>query len=119
MRLCILLVAIAVCHPLHVTAQTAPPMDCTTGPITKTFGGSKWLVSSCADNRTMTLMAISDSPAFPCFIVIAPSPEGYDINGRGKGDQQATEAAMAELAALSVADIHAMIAETKQLQKPE
>jgi len=43
--------------------------------------------------------------------------EGYNINGRGKGDKQATNAAMDELAALSVADIEGMIDETKQLQK--
>jgi hypothetical protein len=30
---------------------------------------------------------------------------------------QATEAAMTELAELSVTDVHALIAETKQLQK--
>jgi hypothetical protein len=116
-RLTLLLVAIAACLPLQAAAQTAP-MECTVGPITKSFGGSKWLVSSCSDGRTITLMAMNDSPAFPCFIVIAPSPEGYAIDGRGKGDQQATTAAMDELGALSVADIHALIAETKQPQKP-
>jgi hypothetical protein len=118
MRLHVLLVAIAVCLPLSVGAQTAP-MDCTVGPVVKTFGGSKWVVNSCSDNFTVTLMAMNDSPAFPCFIVMAPSNEGYNINGRGKGDQQATEAAMSELAALSVADIRAMITETKELQKPK
>ena len=65
------------------------------------------------------LMAMNDSPAFPCLITIAPSPEGYNVDGRGRGDQQATEAAMAELGAMSVADVHALIAETKQLQKPK
>ena len=116
MRLHILLVAIAICLPLPAVAQTAP-MDCTVGPIIKTFGGSKWVVNSCSDGRTVILMAMNDSPAFPCFIEIAPSTEGYNIDGRGKGDKQATKAAMDELGALSVADIHAMIAETKQLQK--
>ena len=57
------------------------------------------------------------SPAFPCFIKIEPLTEGYNINGRGKGDKQATNAAMDELAALPVADIEGMIDETKQLQK--
>jgi hypothetical protein len=116
MRLYILLVAVLVCLPLPASAQTAP-MDCTVGPVIKTFGGSKWVVNSCSDGRTVILMATNDSPAFPCFIKIAPSTEGYDINGRGKGDKQATNAAMEELGALSVADIHAMIDETKQLQK--
>ncbi len=118
MRLHILMVVVAVCLPLLAVAQTAP-MDCTSGPIAKSFGGSKWLVSSCADERTIMLRAMNDSPAFPCLITIAPSPEGYNVDGRGRGDRQATEAAMAELGAMSVADIHALIAETKQLQKPK
>ena len=116
MRLNILLVAIAICLALPAGAQTAP-MDCTVGPVIKTFGGSQWVVNSCSDGRTVILMATDDSPAFPCFIEIAPSTKGYSIDGRGKGDKRATNAAMEELGALSVADIHAMIAETKQLQK--
>ena len=64
MRLHVLMVVIAVCLPLLAVAQTAP-MDCTSGPIAKSFGGSKWLVSSCADERTVMLRAMNDSPAFP------------------------------------------------------
>lgn len=75
------------------------------------------MVNSCSDGRTVVLMAMNDSPAFPCFIEIAPSTQGYSVNGRGKGDKQATNAAMDELGALSVADIHDMIDETKQLRK--
>ena len=116
MRLHLLLVAIAICLPLPADAQTEP-MDCRVGPLIKTFGGSKWVVNSCSDGRTVVLMAMNDSPAFPCFIKMEPSTEGYNIDGRGKGDKQATNAAMDELAALSVADIHGMIDETKQLQK--
>ncbi|MBY0318143.1 MAG: hypothetical protein K2X72_05415 [Reyranella sp.] len=118
MRVHILLVVILVCLPLPAGAQTEP-MDCRVGPVIKTFGGSKWVVNSCADGRTVILMATNDSPAFPCFIKIDPSTEGYHIDGRGKGDRQATNAAMDELGALSVADIQAIIAETKQVQKPK
>jgi hypothetical protein len=116
MRLPIPLVAILLCLPLPAGAQAAP-MDCTVGPVIKSFGGSKWLVNSCSDGRTVILMAMNDSPAFPCFIKMEPLTEGYNINARGKGDKQATNAAMDELAALSVADIEGMIDETKQLQK--
>ncbi len=118
MRLHILLVAIAICLPLLAGAQTEP-MDCRIGPLIKTFGGSKWVVNSCTDGRTVILMATDDSPAFPCFIMIEPSTRGYNIDGRGKGDRQATNAAMDELAALSVADIEGIIDETKRVQKPK
>ena len=67
MRLSILSVVIAAWLPLQAMAQTAT-MDCTAGPISKSFGGSKWLVSSCSDNRTIILMAMNDSPA------LRPSP---------------------------------------------
>ena len=113
MRMHILSVVAAACLPFPAVAQTASSI-CITGPIIKTFGGSKWVVNSCADDRTLTLMAMKESPASPCFIVIAPAPDGYSIDGRGKGDKQATQAAMDELGALSVEDIRALIAETKQ-----
>lgn len=116
MRLHILMVAIAVCLPLSAGAQTEP-MDCRVGPVIKTFGGSKWVVHSCSDGRTVLLMAMEDSPAHPSVIKIAPSTKGYTVDGRGKGDRQATNAAVDELGALSVADIQAMIAETEQRQK--
>lgn len=116
MRLHILLVAILACLAPPAGAQTEP-MDCRVGPLIKTFGGSKWVVNSCSDGRTVILMATNDSPAFPCFIKIEPSTKGYSIDGRGKGDRQATNAAMDELGALSVADIQAMIDETKQRQR--
>lgn len=116
MRPYILMVAILVCLPLQAGAQDAP-MDCRVGPVIKTFGGSKWLVNSCSDGRTVILMAMNDSPAHPCFIKIAPTTRGYNIDGRGKGDRQATNAAMDELGALSVADIQAMIGETVQARK--
>lgn len=50
MRLSVLSVAVAACFPLPALAQPAP-IDCMAGPITKSFGGSKWLVSSCADGH--------------------------------------------------------------------
>lgn len=62
-------------------------------------------------------MATNDSPAYPYFIKIAPSTHGYSIDSRGQSDKQATNAAMDELGALSVADVHDMIDETKQRQE--
>src|ERR1700760_3929084 len=113
MKINILLVVLGIGFASPAIAQTAP-MVCTTGPITKVFGGSKWTVNSCADDLTVLLMAVEGSPAAPCFIVVAPEATGYSMDGRGKGDRQAIQAAMHELRALSKADIQALIAETKQ-----
>ena len=72
MRLHILLVAIAICLALPAGAQTAP-MDCTVGPVIKTFGGSKWVVNSCSDGHTVVLMTTNDSKV-----------EGKDLLYRGR-----------------------------------
>ena len=116
MRFRLSTVVLAAWLPLQVAAQTAP-LDCTIGPITKTFGGSSWLVTSCVDDRTITLMPADGSPAHPSFIVVAPSAGGYLVDGRG--NNQAMRTAVDELAALSVSDVQALIAETKQQQKPK
>lgn len=116
MRLHILLVAIAICLALPAGAQTAP-MDCTVGPVIKTFGGLEISGQQLLRRAHGGSHGHERQSAFPCFIKIEPLTEGYNINGRGKGDKQATNAAMNELAALSVADIEGMIDETKQLQK--
>lgn len=104
--------------PLPVVAQTAP-LDCTIGPITKTFGGSDWIVTSCVDDRTLTFLPASGSPAQPSFISVVPTAEGYLVDGRGRSDNVAMRAAVDELGKLSAADIRALIAETKQDQKPK
>jgi hypothetical protein len=75
-------VVLAAWLPLQAVGQTAP-LECSVGPITRTFGGSSWLVRSCVDDRTITLTPADGSPAHPSFIVLAPSAGGYLVDAEG------------------------------------
>jgi hypothetical protein len=107
-------IVLAACLPLQAVGQTAP-LDCPVGPVTKVFGGSSWLVRSCVDDRTITLMPADGSPARPSFIVLAPSGGSYLVSA--EGNNPALRLAVNELAKLSVSDVQALIAEIKRQPK--
>jgi hypothetical protein len=48
------------------------------------------------------------------YFVIHPSDKGYLIEGEGTGSKDATDAALAELKALTESDIAALIEQTKR-----
>ncbi|WP_193369938.1 hypothetical protein [Pelagibius marinus] len=87
---------------------------CETGPVTKTFGQSQWLVYSCSDRRTVVVMSAPGNPAMPFYFVIYPSATGYQLGGEGTGDQEFTAAAFSELQALSPTEIENLVQETRQ-----
>jgi hypothetical protein len=41
------------------------PESCATGPVIKTYGGTKWLVASCSDGKSLVFVAQEGSPAAP------------------------------------------------------
>ena len=82
--------------------------------MTKTYGGTKWLVYSCDDNRTVVIVAAPGSPAMPFYFMFYPTKDGYHLYGEGTGNKDATDAAEHDLSALSEPDITALIAETKR-----
>lgn len=94
-------------------------MSCATGPITKTFGGTSWLVRSC-DNIALLVLAEPGNPAFPFYFLMYPSETEkgrFVIEGEGTGDKQASAAALADIRKLSEADIAVLIVETKRQSK--
>ena len=101
---------------LPVQAEDAKPQSlaCNVGPANKTYGGSKWLVYSCSDNRSLVVVAAKGSPAAPFTFLFAPDNTGYDLRGQGSGNRTATDAAYKELSVLSAADVRALIGETKK-----
>lgn len=94
-------------------------MDCKTGPIPKTFGGTGWLLYSCSDNRTVLLIPTADSPAAPFYFLIYPDGDSLMIEGEGTGDRSATAAAVVDLRRLAPADLVSWIAETKRPRQPD
>jgi len=94
--------------------QLSSALECKIGPITKTYGGTKWLVYSCSDTHTLVVVSAPDSPASPFYFLLAPENDGYRLHGEGTGNKSATDAAYKELSALSEGDVVSLIAETKK-----
>jgi hypothetical protein len=119
MRIPVLSVALALLLAPQAVAQADKPLDCGTGPITKMFGGTTWLVRSC-DGVALHVLAEPGNPAFPFYFLMYPSETEkgrFMIEGEGTGDKQASAAALAEIRRLSQTDIAALIAETKQQKR--
>jgi hypothetical protein len=119
MRILVLSVALALLLAPQAVAQADKPLDCGTGPITKVFGGTTWLVRSC-DGVALHVLAEPGNPAFPFYFLMYPSETEkgrFMIEGEGTGDKQASAAALAEIRRLSQTDIAALIAETKQQKR--
>jgi hypothetical protein len=112
------MVVLGILCPLQAFAQAEKPLDCSTGPVSKDFGGTTWLVRSC-DGIALHVLAESANPAFPFYFLVYPSETEkgrFVIEGEGTGNKQASAAALADIRQLSQTDIAALIAETK-LQK--
>ena len=119
MRILVLSVALALLLAPQAVAQADKPLDCGTGPITKMFGGTTWVVRSC-DGVALHVLAEPGNPAFPFYFLMYPSETEkgrFMIEGEGTGDKQASAAALAEIRRLSQTDIAALIAETKQQKR--
>lgn len=118
MRIPILPVVLAILLASQASAQADKPLSCGTGPITKVFGGTNWLVRSC-DGIALHVLSDSGNPAFPFYFLIYPSETEkgrFVIEGEGTGDKQASGAALADIRRLSATDIEGLITETKQQQ---
>ena len=97
----------------------AQPLTCKTGPITKTYGGTNWLIYSCSDNQSLALVSEPNSPASPFVFFFQRTDDGqYRISGEGTGSRSATDAAFKELSALSQLEIEAILAATHSQKGP-
>jgi hypothetical protein len=91
-------------------------LHCATGPITRTYGGTKWLVHSCTDGKSLVFTAAPGNPAAPFEFDLTHSGHGYDLDGKGAGKRAATDAAYADLQKLRAAEIHALIEATQSVK---
>jgi hypothetical protein len=87
------------------------PLDCSIGPVDKTYGGTSWIVYGCRDGKSVVVVAAAGNPAGPFYFMFFPEADGYKLVGEGTGDKKATQAAYDELSALLsaefVASLHA------------
>lgn len=98
-------------------APSPPPMECKTGPVSRTFGGTEWIVYSCDDQSSMVLVSARGNPAFPFYFLLTREVETYRIEGEGTGDKKASDAAVGDLSKLGLTGFAALLAATKAAPK--
>jgi len=86
-------------------------LSCKSGPITKQFGGSEWLVYDCSDGRTVVVASAPGSSAGPFYFTLSPEMGKVRSRGEGKGNKAVTDAAAKELQAMSPADLQQLFDE--------
>lgn len=96
------------------SAGNRPALDCHVGPVTKTFGGTSWLVYSCSDHKTLVIVSARGNPAAPFYFLFYPTANGYKIGGEGNGPKDVTDATYKELESFSPHDIQELIDETEK-----
>jgi|SRR5580704_547708 hypothetical protein len=95
-------------------ACEAQQLTCETGPVTKTYGGTNWLIYSCSDHQSLALLSEPNSLASPFMFFFHRMDDGhYRLSGEGTGNRSATDAALKELSALSQSQIEAVLAATR------
>jgi hypothetical protein len=103
-------------HPLMASADPSAsyklPLDCSHGPVTKSFGNSDWLTYSCSDGKTVVLVSAPGSPASPFVFTIFPLDGVYRVTGQGTGPRLATDPAYAALSKLSTQNFQTIIKDT-------
>jgi hypothetical protein len=110
---CALGLATLVTNPGAAQDQKSAQLTCDIGPVSKTYGGTPWLVYSCNDGHTLVIVAAPGNPGAPFYFMFSPSSGSYRLEGEGTGQKQATDAAVQELKKFSPQDIAALIQETK------
>jgi len=106
--------AIAASAPLNCIAAEEPgpaPLNCETGPLSKTFGQTNWLVYACDDEHSLVVVSAEGNPAMPFYFMFAWKGGAYELHGEGTGNKKATQAAFDELSKLDISAIEALLRE--------
>jgi hypothetical protein len=104
----VLFAALAAQLPVAASSQPSANVSCKIGPVTKTYGGTKWLVYACDDKKSLVVVTAPGNPAMPFYFFFYPDSGGYHLHGEGTGDKKLTDAAYKDLAALADSDIVAL-----------
>lgn len=98
--------------------QQKPTLQCQTGPLHKTYGGTPWLVYSCSDHKTLVVVSDAGNPASPFYFVFRPNDGEYSMSGEGNESKAASGAAFDDLKKLGTSDIAMLLEQTKLAAKP-
>lgn len=92
----------ALMFPLAISAAE---LNCSIGPVEKSFGKANWNVYACNDEHSLVIVSKPDSPAAPYYFIFHYAEGAYSLTGEGTGSPKFTEAAYAELKTLSPSEI--------------
>lgn len=96
-------------------ASERPELQCNTGPATKQFGSTSWLVYACDDDRSVVVVAAPPSPASPFVFVVTPNGTGgIELHGEGTGERSATQQAYDSLSSMSSTELSVLWQQAKQ-----
>jgi len=87
-------------------------LACEAGPLTRTYGGVSWLVYGCADKRSILVVSNHD-PRSSEYIMLAPLRNGVQVVSEGWSEEDAGNAAFAELKRMSARQLGQLVAETR------
>lgn len=100
--------------PAAQPAAPAAPLSCTTGAVSKTYGGTAWTVHGCNDGHSVAIVANPGNKAVPCtFTMQYQSDGGYQAHGRCGGDKPTTQSAFNDIGALDAGQVQALYAQTQ------
>jgi hypothetical protein len=109
-----LLTLLLVWQPSGAVSQPITKLNCKSGPVTKTYGRTSWLVYGCEDGRTVIVVAAPGNPATPFYFRLSPQGGGYHLTGEGTGKKEFTDPAYRDLSKLSEKDIAALVVEAQR-----
>ena len=82
-------------------AAPSGPLKCEIGPSSMKLGGNIWLVYVCDDEASMAVVPTAFDPTWRYIFYLKPHSGAWEIEGVGDGNEQARDAARADLAGYS------------------
>lgn len=98
-------------------AANPSSLQCDVGPVSKSYGGSAWLVYSCNDIGSLVFVSAPGSPASPFVFFALVGSKDFKLHGEGTGNRQVTDAAYKELSALTAKDLAALTAQARAVAR--
>jgi len=79
------LLMISVHAQAQADAKGQPKLNCTSGPLNRNYGKTRWYVYGCDDGHSIVVVTASGSPALPFYFFFVWGPKGFDLHGEGTG----------------------------------
>jgi hypothetical protein len=95
------LLMISVHAQAQADAKGQPKLNCTSGPLNRNYGKTRWYVYGCDDGHSIVVVTASGSPALPFYFFFVWGPKGFDLHGEGTGSKKLTDAAFEDLKTLT------------------